>query len=79
MKLSAMKVDPVLTEQGDWVENITDLLGIRIKARGTNNSDCRSFEAKLVSQPTEDRRFSRKSTPVARTEINFPEMLPKSA
>jgi len=49
MKLSAMKVDPVLTEQDDWVENIADLLSIRFKARGTNNSDCRSLEAKLVS------------------------------
>jgi hypothetical protein len=49
MKLSAMKVDPALTEQGDWVENIPDLLGIGVKARGTNNGDYRALEAKLVS------------------------------
>ena len=48
MKLSAMKIDPALSEQGDWVENIPDLPGIRIKARGTNNGDYRALEAKLV-------------------------------
>src|SRR5262252_734052 len=45
-----MKIDPALTEQGDWVENIPDLPGIRIKARGTNNSDYRALEAKLVRE-----------------------------
>jgi hypothetical protein len=50
MKLSAMKVDPALSEQGDWVESIPDLPGIRIKARGSNNSDYRTLEAKLVRE-----------------------------
>jgi hypothetical protein len=50
MKLSAMKIDPALSEQGDWVENIPDLPGIRIKARGTNSSDYRALEAKLVRE-----------------------------
>ena len=50
MKLSAMKIDPALSEQGDWVENIPDLPGIRIKARGTNNIDYRALEAKLVRE-----------------------------
>ena len=50
MKLSAIKIDPALTEQGDWVENIPDLPGIRIKARGTNNSDYRALEARLVRE-----------------------------
>jgi hypothetical protein len=49
MKLSAIKIDPALSEQGDWVENIPDLPGIRIKARG-NNSDYRALEAKLVRE-----------------------------
>ena len=34
MKLSAIKVDSALAEQGDWVENIPDLPGIRIVLRG---------------------------------------------
>jgi hypothetical protein len=34
----------------DWVENIPDLPGIRIKVRGSNNSDYRALEAKLVRE-----------------------------
>ena len=45
MKLSAIKVDSALIEQGDWVDGIPDLPGIRIKARGTNNVDYRILEA----------------------------------
>ena len=45
MKLCAIKVDPALIEQGDWIENTPNLPGIRIKARGTNNSDYRKLEA----------------------------------
>jgi hypothetical protein len=33
MKLSAIKVNSALAEQGSWVDSIPDLLGIRIKAR----------------------------------------------
>lgn len=50
MKLSALKVDSALAEQGDWVDGIPDLPGIRIKARGTNNRDYRILEAKLVRE-----------------------------
>jgi hypothetical protein len=50
IKLSAMRIDPALSEQGDWIENSPDLPGIRIKARGTNNSDYRALEAKLVRE-----------------------------
>lgn len=56
MKLSALKVDSALIEQGDWVDGIPDLPGIRIKARGTNNKDYRLLEAKLVREiPRGDR------------------------
>jgi hypothetical protein len=43
-------VDPAPAEQGAWVENIPDLPGIRIKARGNNNGDYRALEAKLVRE-----------------------------
>lgn len=56
MKLSAIRVDSEVIEQGDWVNSIPDLPGIRIKARGTNNSDYRILEAKLVREiPRGDR------------------------
>lgn len=50
MKLSAIKVDSAVIEQGDWVENIPDLPGVRIKARGTNNAAYRLLEGKLVRE-----------------------------
>ena len=50
MKLSAIKVDSALAEQGDWVDGIPDLPGIRIKARGTNNVDYRILEGKMVRE-----------------------------
>jgi hypothetical protein len=56
MKLSAIKVNSALAEQGSWVDSIPDLPGIRIKARGANNSDYRVLEAKLVREiPRADR------------------------
>jgi hypothetical protein len=50
MKLSHLKVDSALAEQGDWVDGIPDLPGVRIKARGTNNADYRILEGKLVRE-----------------------------
>jgi hypothetical protein len=48
MKPAAMKVNSALAEQGSWVDSIPDLPGIRIKARGANNSDCRVLRANLI-------------------------------
>jgi hypothetical protein len=56
MKLSDVKVDSALIEQGDWVENIPELPGIRIKARGSNNIDYRILEAKLVREIPQSQR-----------------------
>jgi hypothetical protein len=50
MKLSDIKVDPALIEQGDWVDDLPNLPGVRIKARGISNSDYRKLEAKLIRQ-----------------------------
>lgn len=56
MKISAIKVNSALIEQGDWVDHIPDLPGVRIKARGTNNNDYRLLEGKLVREiPRSDR------------------------
>jgi len=56
VKLSAIKVNSALAEQGCWVDGIPDLPGIRIKARGANNSDYRLLEAKLIREiPRADR------------------------
>jgi hypothetical protein len=56
MKLSAIRVDSRLAEQGDWVDNIPELSGIRLKVRGAHNTDYRVLEAKLTREiPREER------------------------
>ncbi|WP_316172411.1 hypothetical protein [Bradyrhizobium sp. SZCCHNRI2049] len=50
MKLSDIAVNPALIEQGDWVDNLPDMPGIRIKARGMGNADYRKLEAKLIRE-----------------------------
>lgn len=56
MKLSSTVVDSAAIERGEWVDVIPGLTGIRIKARGTNNSDYRKLESQLVRDiPLADR------------------------
>lgn len=56
MKLSAVKNDSRLAEQGDWVDKIPNLPGVRLKVRGAHNSDYRVLEAKLTREiPRSDR------------------------
>jgi hypothetical protein len=50
MKLSDIKVDSRLAEQGDWIDNIPEMLGIRLKVRGAHNMDYRVLEAKLTRE-----------------------------
>jgi hypothetical protein len=57
MKLSAIAVDPALIEQGDWIDDLPDMPGIRIKARGTGNSDYRKLEARLIRQIPREQRM----------------------
>ncbi len=47
MKLSDIRVDASLAEIGDWVDNIPDLGGVRLKVRGLNNKDYRKMSSKL--------------------------------
>lgn len=48
MKLSAIKTDPDRIEGGGWVDDIPNLPGVRIKARGIGNKDYRVLEGKLL-------------------------------
>ncbi len=57
MKLSAIKVDAALIEQGDWVDGLPDLPGVRIKARGAGNSDYRKLEARLIREIPREKRL----------------------
>lgn len=48
MKISELKVDVVRQEQGDWVDNIPEMQGVRLKVRGTMNKDWRKLFQRLL-------------------------------
>lgn len=49
MKLSDAKVDVVKLEEGDWVDNIPELEGLRLKVRGSGNKQWRRLMQQLVN------------------------------
>ena len=48
MKLTDLEIDVDKLEQGDWVENIPDMGDLRLKVRGSGNSDFRALQQKLL-------------------------------
>src|SRR5919206_1518829 len=48
MKLTDFEIDVDKLEQGDWVENIPDMGDLRLKVRGSGNSDYRALQQKLL-------------------------------
>lgn len=69
MKLSGNKIDVVKREQGDWVDNIPELQGVRVKVRGMGNKDWARMEARLVNAVPRARRL-RGLEPEDRDRIN---------
>lgn len=57
MKLSDIAVNPDLIEHGDWVDNLPDMPGIRIKVRGINNADYRKLQARLIREIPRSQRL----------------------
>src|SRR5690606_9864289 len=47
MRLNDLKIDAVKFEQGDWVGDIPDMGGLRLKVRGIGNSDYRRMQSRL--------------------------------
>ena len=48
MKLTDLEIDVDKLEQGDWVESIPDMGDLRLKVRGSGNSDYRALQQKLL-------------------------------
>ena len=49
MKLSEVAVDTRRVETGDWVDNIPEMEGLRLKVRGSQNRDWRRLQARLLT------------------------------
>jgi hypothetical protein len=48
VRLSSIRINGAAIEQGDWVDDIPLLPGVRLKVRAINNLDYRRLEAKLI-------------------------------
>lgn len=48
MKLSAGKINAEAMEKGAWVSDIPDMGDLKLKVRGSNNSDWRELERKMI-------------------------------
>lgn len=56
MKLSSLKINSAVLEQGRWVSEIPEMGNVRLKVRGLGNSDYRALMDRLIdSVPREER------------------------
>jgi hypothetical protein len=58
MKMKDVAVDSARAETGDWVDDIQDMEGLRLKVRGANNKDWRRLQMKLIAKVPRKRRMS---------------------
>lgn len=49
MKLSGLKINAKVAEEGAWVDNIPELGTLRLKVRGAGNKDWRRLSTKLIA------------------------------
>lgn len=57
MKLSALKTNVAVIEQGRWIDDIPGLPGVRLKVRGLGNADYRRAYDRKVSAVPASRRL----------------------
>jgi hypothetical protein len=57
MKMSEVTVDPDRLENGAWVDDIPEMEGLRLKVRGSQNSDWRRHQAKMLEAVPRKRRI----------------------
>lgn len=48
MKMSQLAIDPIKVEEGDWVENIPELEGVRLRTKGAGNKVWRRLSDQLI-------------------------------
>ena len=49
MRLDELKVDVAKQEDGDWVDNVPELEGVRLKVRGLNNKAYEKLQRQLIA------------------------------
>jgi hypothetical protein len=56
MKMSDIKIDVAKQEEGDWVDDIPELEGVRFKVRGAQNRDWRKLNIRLINTVPRNKR-----------------------
>jgi hypothetical protein len=70
MKLSDSKVDTTRIEQGEWVDRIPELEGVRFKVRGINNKDWRKLQGRLLDAVPRRNRVGNRLSPDEMDRMN---------
>lgn len=70
MKISSVKVDLNKIEQGEWVDNIPELTGVRLKVRGANNKDWRRLQQTMIAAVPRRKRVNGNISPDEIDRIN---------
>lgn len=71
MKIGEIAVDIDRVENGAWVDDISDMGGLRLKVRGSNNRDWRRLQSKLLDKvPRKKRHGGRIDTDEAENITN---------
>lgn len=63
MKMSELKIDTAKVEQGDWVDKIPEMQGLRLKVRGSNNKDWRRLQGRLLDAVPRKKRVGGRLDP----------------
>lgn len=63
MKFSDGKINTEAQEKGDWVDNIPEMEGVRLKVRGSGNSDWRKLEHRLLAAVPRKKRVGGRLDP----------------
>jgi hypothetical protein len=71
MKMSEVKIDPLKLEQGDWVDKIPEMAGLRLKVRGSQNKDWRKLQQRLINSVPRNKRVAGQLDPAEQDRISI--------
>jgi len=69
MKLSEIRVDAARLEEGDWVGDLPEMGGLRLKVRGINNEKYRKAQQRMIEALPRSKKPGGRIDPKAQDEI----------
>lgn len=59
MKLNDVRVDSKVIEDGEWIDSLSEMPGLKVKVRGQGNRDWRKLQVKLLDAVPRKKRLNR--------------------